>query len=218
MNIKKMLALTAMLSGLITPPASQAGMLDIDNFSVATSRPSTNSTPSANKLDLIQPVIQTTLSLSAVNQKTGAIVFSKLIASNDTSPNNDTTVSWLLDKGLFSGEPDIAINFTVLASHNNPTNLEFFFNSKSLVSLNMTSTAENAPVSFALTPSQLVEMNNGGNLALRIGAAPNLDFAFDTSPAQDNHPNNVPEPALVGLIGLGLTGLGFLRKKKTELN
>jgi hypothetical protein len=214
MNIKKILALTAILSGLIMPPTGHAGMLAIDNLSIATSRPSINNEPSINKVELTQPLSETALSLNAVNQKTGAIVFSKLIASSDTSPNNDTTVSWLLDKGLFSGEPDIAINFIVLASHNNPTKLEFLFNNKSLANLSITGDTKNVPVSFALTPSQLLEMNNGGNLALRIGATPNLDFAFDTSPAApDNHPNNVPEPALVGLIGLGLTCLGFLRKK-----
>jgi hypothetical protein len=213
MNFEKMLALAAIASGLIITPPTSAGMIVIDNLSIAnSSTPKNSSDLAVSTIDASQPLSPRILSNNTLNQKLGAISFGKLVVNNSSATHKAITVSWLLDKGLFTGESNIALNFDVFTS-NKLSNIDVLFNNKNLISVNITENVKNQPIKFALTPSQLLAVNNGGNLSLRINAAQNLDLAFDTTQTADNHPTSVPEPALVGLIGLGLTGLGFLRKK-----
>jgi hypothetical protein len=55
--------------------------------------------------------------------------------------------------------------------------------------------------------------NEGGGLGVRIGSGLSDNFAFHVF-AVKAISNEVPEPATLAMVGLGLAGLGLARRRK----
>ncbi len=216
MNTKKMLALAMFAFGLFFNARSYAGIIVIDDFSVGQRLVKDNKVngSAVSATNTVRTLSHNLLSLDPSAQSAVKISYGKLDINNGIGANSEVTISWLLKSGVLSEASNAAFDFTAVKTDGNPANLKFLLNNAELVEFNIPTNTDKS-MSFALTPDQLLAINGGGTLALEINGASGWDLGMDAvSFSVDNQAANVPEPALMGLVGISLTALSFVHKKR----
>lgn len=216
MNTKKMLALAVLAPGLFFNASVHASIIVIDDFSVGqhSAKDSKMDGLAVSTTNAARTLSHNLLSLDLPAQSEAKVSYGNLDITNGTGENSKVAVSWLLKTELLSGASNAAFDFTALRTDGNPTNLKFLLNNAELVEFGIPANT-NKSASFALTSDQLLAINGGGTLALEISGASGWDLGMDAiSFSTDNQAASVPEPTLMGLVGISLTALSFAHKKK----
>ena len=218
MNTKKMLALIALASGaLITTSPSYAGSILIDDFSASQKKLQDRTVDGSAVSDTLSGV--RTLSDNLLSSGNGYYGRSSVVVEdgileikNRRNSDSEIIVSWVLDKGLFTGATSAEFNLSIIG--NAKTSLEFLLDNNAFASFTI-DTDNSKSLNFALDSSQLATMDIGGNLALKINGAPGWDLKLDQIGVNvaNSQSTNIPEPTLMGLLGISLTGLGFFHRK-----
>lgn len=203
----KKLLVTAMASISL----ASAGTLVLDNFQDNQGPISTGST---GPLALTSPNSATnrTLTLnqlSSIAPPTFNMVVSSgiLDMTNGTGDDSTMIVTYTLPAGLIPvGATNIQLTLEVIQSDGNPTSLAL-------------SGAASGNFSIAAnTNLQTVTFNiaslGAGSLTMTMDGAAGWDLALDSIGVNWTDPTTVvPEPSTYAMIGLGLAGLAFLRRK-----
>ncbi|SJM91276.1 exported hypothetical protein [Crenothrix polyspora] len=216
MNTKKMLALAMFALGLSLNTPTYASIIVIDDFSVGQRSVQDNTVDGStvSSTNGARTLSHNLLSFDSPAESAAKVSYGTLDINNGISENSEVTVSWLLKSGLLSEASNAAFDFTAIKTDSNPTNLKFLLNNAELAEFNIPNDS-NKSMLFALTADQLLAVNGGGTLALEINGASGWDLSLDAiSFSTDNQAANVPEPALMGLVGISLTALSFANKKK----
>ena len=103
---------------------------------------------------------------------------------------------------------DLAFLFEVIQSDANPITIGAVLNGVDLGVFNLPANVTNEILSFAIPDESLV----GGDLVLTINGAPGYDLALEALGLEVNQ--DVPAPAMLGLFGLGLAGIGLARRRR----
>lgn len=221
MKTKKMLALVAFSSGLVMSASASAGMVVIDNFDMdqgpigQTVKGKGVLNQTITDTNSVRTLTHTLLASRADTQSTVSVANSELDITNGTGEDSRVTVSWLLGAHLIpTNATNIAFNFFVNESDANNTELKFSFDGKKLEDAKIPGNTMNKSVSFKIEDGDINKINKGGNLLLTINGEKGWDMNIDAFGISYDDPINVPEPGVLGLMGLGLAGLGALRRKK----
>jgi hypothetical protein len=131
-----------------------------------------------------------------------------------TSPGVDqtATVTWSLAPVVLSGPVSLFFrvlnsNIGTLASGVELNTLAFSLNGSSLVTASI-GNALNTDIFLALTPAQVASLASGGALTMVANGAPDWDLSMTSFALQ------VPEPASLALVGLGLIGAGVASRRR----
>lgn len=210
MKTKKMLALAAFASGLLLNAPSYASMIIIDDFSVKSVQPE----------NAIKTISYNIFSPENFRNKAGDQVANNILdTSNSINQSNKFNISQLVPEDIITSTPSATFSFTAVLTDNQLTNsnlnLILLLNNTQTVSLNTPKNITNKTTSFALNSTQLQAVNGDGALALGINGASggNLEIGM-AGGTTDNQSTNVPEPALMGLVGISLTAFSLLHGKK----
>lgn len=210
MKTKKMLALAAFASGLLLNAPSYASMIIIDDFSVKSVQPE----------NAIKTISYNIFSPENFRNKAEDQVANNILdTSNSINQSNKFNISQLVPEGIITSTPSATFSFTAVLTDNQLTNsnlnLILLLNNTQTVSLNTPKNITNKTTSFALNSTQLQAVNGDGALALGINGASggNLEIGM-AGGTTDNQSTNVPEPALMGLVGISLTAFSLLHGKK----
>lgn len=138
-----------------------------------------------------------------------------LLVNNGSADNSAVTVSWnLASDFLAAGSTNVGFLFTILQSDGNPTNLSFTLNGVALANFVIPGNTLNTDLTFGIADGLL---DNGGLLTMSLTGLDGWDLrldAIDLVSTAPSTPNNVPEPASAALLGLGLVGMGAMRRRK----
>ncbi|WP_394752459.1 hypothetical protein [Crenothrix sp.] len=216
MYTKKTLAQAIFVLGLLLNTPTYASIIVIDNFSVD-QQPIKDSTADNSPIFVtneVRTLSHNLLTFSQPPQSAATISYGVLNISNGIGENSQVTVSWLLKSDLLFGAKSATFDFASIKA-DNPTNLKFLLNNAELVKFGISANTHK-PMSFALSSEQLLAIKGGGTLALEVNGASGWDLSVDAiSFPTDNQATNIPEPALMGLVGISLTALSFAHKKRS---
>jgi hypothetical protein len=221
MNTRKTLALTAVVSTLLTNAPAHAGTIVIDDFfapQTITDNVTDNFAVSSSPTTVVsgtRTLSDNLLSSTYSPDSSVAVADGLLNAKNGTDNNSEVTVSWVLNGGLFAGASNAELNFGIIGAGTTASHLSFLLGGSPIQNFDI-SANQDQNLKFGLNTIELQYLNsNNATLALKITGAANWDLtannlnvSLDSSPA-----NSVPEPTLMGLVGISLTGLGLLRGK-----
>ncbi|WP_326542725.1 PEP-CTERM sorting domain-containing protein [Pseudorhodoferax sp.] len=155
------------------------------------------------------------LSTAPPTQSAVEVSFGGLHVTNGGGEDSEVTVSWNLAAGLLPpNATNIGFLFTIVQSDANATDVEFLLNGASVSNFAIPGNTFDKDLMFSVADSVL---DDGGTLTMVINGAVGWDLDLDFVGLSYDLPtrvNEVPEPASVALLGMGLLGLGAVRRRK----
>ncbi len=140
----------------------------------------------------------------------GNIPAGSLVMNNGSTVDSKATVSWTLGAMPALGS-SVSFFFKVLESNigfpseNNV--LTFTLDGAALTSVNIGQSG-NLDLFVGLNAAQIASLSGGGVLMMTAEGTPGWDLALDSFALQ------IPEPASLALVGLGLLGAGFASRRR----
>jgi hypothetical protein len=157
------------------------------------------------------PALNTGLAQS-VTVGAGAFPASALTFSSGSNVDQTSTVTWSLAPSVLGGPVSIFFrvlesNIGLLANAVENNSLSFALNGTALGNVSI-GNAVNTDFMLALTPAQVASLALGGSLTMVANGAPGWDLSMTSFGLQ------VPEPASLALVGLGLVGAGLASRRR----
>jgi PEP-CTERM motif len=223
-KVKTMVKAAALSAALISTTAFAAPIFyTVDNFNTGAQRLSDNT---ADGIAEVQAIAQRTLSIDLQSAVPPASSTAEIFISagqghldiiNGGGDRSEVKINWNLAPGLLpTSATSSRFYLQVLESDSNPTNASFFLNGALLSANSIAGNTLNQSISFGLSAAQVIAVNAGGSLELRINGTAGWDFSADSigfsyEPAVIS---TVPVPGTLALFALGLAGLTFRKKKQ----
>ncbi len=157
------------------------------------------------------PALNTGLAQS-VTVGAGAFPASALTFSTGSNVDQTSTVTWTLGARAIASPVwfffrVLDSNIGLLATGSENNSLSFALNGSSLGTVQI-GNAINTDIMLALTPAQVASLALGGTLTMVANGAPGWDLSMTSFGLQ------VPEPASLALVGLGLVGAGLASRRR----
>jgi hypothetical protein len=142
-----------------------------------------------------------------------------LTVLNGAGENSNVSATWQIGPDFVPLNILAQFEFLVKQTDSNPTNVDFYFGTTLAAQSLLTHQVilpnlADTNIYFDLTDAQVAKINKGGFMTMKMSGIAGWDMNIDTY-GINYVPAPVSEAGSLGLMGLGLTGLGLLRRRKT---